>query len=114
VGSRTYLKRAEGLEALFSRLVALSRKAIRRADKVEYVFEVSTIINQTLSSFVIDTRAWSPVDGELNQVVEDLDEISKIGPAFEKVVDVVKRIHRRLERLAREYRSTTYGSERKR
>ncbi len=114
MGSRTYLKRAEALEALFERLVAMSRKAIRRSDKVEYVFEVSTIINQTLSSFVIDTRVWSPVDGELNQVVEDLDEIAKIGPAFEKVVDVVKRIHRRLVRLVRTYRSATYGSDKKR
>ena len=110
MGSRTYLKRAEALEDLFARLVTASRKAIRRSDKVEYIYEVSTIINQVLSTFVIDTRAWSPVDGDMNSTVENLDDISKIGPTFEKVVDVVKRIHRRLVRLVRAYRSAIYGS----
>ena len=103
-----YLTRAQKLMGLTEQLVRFSRKAVKRADKAHHCFEAARVLNMILYRFSVDTDLHESLE-EINAAIDDLNDITGVAPTFERVVDLVKKLHGRLIALERFYREKHYG-----
>jgi hypothetical protein len=104
-----YITRAKNLIGIVDQLMSFRRKAVKRADKAYWCFEAVRILNLLLHRWNIDPELRDSLDFELNHVIDGLDDISKITPAFELVSDLVLKIRGRLDVLLQHYREVQYS-----